>query len=400
MSEKRRDSRGRVLRNGEYQRKDGRYSFVYKGTDGKQHTVYSSRLDARDRLPDDARQTLALRELEEQILRSQYRGLSDFGGNMTVMQLVERYVETRQDVRETTRIGYGTVLNVLKKDPFSETRIDKVKLSDAKLWLISLNRSGKKYSSLHNIRGVLRPAFQMAVEDELIGRNPFDFELGTVIANDSKKRDALTPEWEERIMAFIKEDRIFSKYYDGIYILLNTGLRISEFCGLTPEEVDFENRCIHVNGQLVRYSSMIKAYEPTKTEAGRRDVPMSEEVMACFRRIAENRRVPCEEVEIDGKSGFYFVDKNGMPMVAMHWEHYFQHIRAKYNSHYREQMPPFSPHICRHTFSTKMARKGMNPKNLQYIMGHSEYSVTMDTYTHLGFDDARKDFDRIMEADK
>lgn len=54
------------------------------------------------------------------------------------------------------------------------------------------------------------------------------------------------------------------------------------------------------------------------------------------------------------------------------------------------------PHVCRHTFCSKMARKGMNPKNLQYIMGHSEYSVTMDTYTELGFDDALEDFRKVL----
>ena len=83
-------------------------------------------------------------------------------------------------------------------------------------------------------------------------------------------------------------------------------------------------------------------------------------------------------------------------MVALHWEKYMQHIREKYNKKYKLQLPKITPHVCRHTFCSKMARKGMNPKNLQYIMGHSEYSVTMDTYTELGFDDALEDFRKVL----
>ena len=397
MSTKRRDSKGRVLHNGEYQRKDGRYSYKYTDSSGKTKFLYSSRLEKRDRIPDGALEKPSLRELEEQVLRNRFNGIADFGGDLTVLELAERYISTRTSVKESTRAGYQTTLNILKNDPFAQTRIDKVRLSDAKLWLIKLHKKdGRKYSSIHNIRGVLRPAFQMALEDELIRRNPFDFELGSVIADDSRKREALTPEQEEKFLNFIKEDRHFTKYYDAIYILLNTGLRISEFCGLIPDDIDFENECIHVNGQLVRHSSMVKAFETTKTEAGRRDVPMTPQVMDSFRNIMFYREKPLFEPEIDGRSGFFFLDKNGMPMVALHWEHYFQHIRAKYNAHYKEPLPIITPHVCRHTFCSKMARAGMNPKCLQYIMGHSEIAVTMNTYTHLTFDDAKKDMKKVL----
>ena len=67
---------------------------------------------------------------------------------------------------------------------------------------------------------------------------------------------------------------------------------------------------------------------------------------------------------VDGMTGFLFLDKNDMPMVALHWEKYFQHIREKYNSIYKVQMPPITPHVCRHTFCSNMAKSGMNPKML------------------------------------
>ena len=85
-------------------------------------------------------------------------------------------------------------------------------------------------------------------------------------------------------------------------------------------------------------------------------------------------------------------------MVAMHWEKYFQHICEKYNRIYKEQMPKITPHVCRHTYCSNMARLGMNPKVLQYLMGHSDISVTLNTYTHLGFNDAAKEIQKLSAA--
>lgn len=81
----------------------------------------------------------------------------------------------------------------MKKEEFDRQRIDKVRLSEAKAWLIKLQQvGGRGYSSIHSIRGVLRPSFQMAVDDDLIRRNPFGFELASVFVNDSVTIEAIT----------------------------------------------------------------------------------------------------------------------------------------------------------------------------------------------------------------
>ena len=90
---------------------------------------------------------------------------------------------------------------------------------------------------------------------------------------------------------------------------------------------------------------------------------------------------------IDGYSGFLFYDDNGRPLVAMHWQHRFNHMVGRYNDIYRVQMPNITPHVCRHTYCSNMAKSGMNPKTLQYLMGHSDIGVTLNTYTHLGLED-------------
>ena len=400
MSEKRRDKRGRVLRHGESQRQDGRYVFRYQDLYGQTRCVYSWRLDKNDRIPSGKKMELSLREKEKQIEQDLFNGIVPNGGDITVLELVEKYVSLKQGVRHNTTTGYNTVINILKKEPFGAKRIDKVHISDAKAWLINMQKAGRRYSSIHAIRGVVRPAFAMAVADDLIKKNPFDFELASVVVNDSVTRQAISRKQERAYLEFVKNDKHFCKYYDGIYILFKTGLRISEFCGLTKSDIDFKAMNIRVARQLQRSRDMQYYIEEPKTESGSRLIPMTLEVAECFRRIIKARGKVKIEPVIDGYTGFLFLDKNGMPMVALHWEHYMKHILEKYNSIYKVPLPIITPHVCRHTFCSNMARSGMNPKTLQYIMGHSDISVTLNTYTHLGFEDAKTEMERIGMAEK
>ena len=399
MSEKRRDNKNRILHNGEIQKADGRYRFKYQDINGRTSYVYSWRLDKNDPTPKGKPRDLSLREKEKQIEQDLFNQVVPNGGNLTVIQLVEKYVSLKTGVRQTTVTGYKTVINVLKKEPFGRIRIDKVKTSDAKAWLIKLQKKdGRGYSSIHSIRGVLRPAFEMALNDDLIRKNPFAFELSSVVVNDSVTREAITRKQERDLLKFIKEDAHFCRYYDAIYILFNTGLRISEFCGLTIKDIDFKKMRINVERQLQRSSNMEYIIEKPKTESGTRFVPMTKEVAECFKNIIATRVNPRVEPMVDGIVGFLCLDKNDMPMVALHWEKYMQHIREKYNSIYKVQMPCVTPHVCRHTFCSKMAKSGMNPKTLQYIMGHADISVTLNTYTHVNFEDAQNEMERLSSV--
>lgn len=399
MSEKRRDNRNRILRNGESQRKDGRYAYKYIDATGKQQFVYSWKLEKTDKLPEGKRDCLSLREKERQILRDLDDQIAPRGGEMTVLELVQKYIRQKTGVRPNTEAGYQTVVNILKQEKFGGMRIDRVKTSDAKCWLIRLQKDGRSYSSIHSIRGVVRPAFQMAVEDDLIRKNPFEFQLATVVVNDSVTREAISRKQERAFLEFVKNDKHFSRYYEGIYILLKTGLRISEFVGLTLADLDMVNRIITVDHQLQRTSKMEYIIEATKTTSGTRKIPMTDDVYACFERIIANRQKPKVEPIIGGKWGFLYLDKNGMPMVALHWEKYFQHICQKYNSIYKVPMPKVTPHVCRHTYCSNMAKSGMNPKTLQYLMGHSDIGVTLNTYTHISFEDAQKELKRVVNGE-
>ena len=394
---KRRDNKGRVLQMGEVQLDSGRYMYRYQTPFGQRKSVYSWRLTASDPTPAGRKQEKSLREKIKDI-EKQLR-LDTFCEDLTVCELVEKYIATKTGVAHSTKTGYKFVQNILAKEPFGQRKIANVKTSDAKIFLINMQKNGRGYSTIHTVRGVLRPAFQMAADDDMIIKNPFQFELHTVVVNDSVKRDALTREQERKFLQFIKEDSHYGKYYDAFFILFKTGLRISEFCGLTIKDIDFKNNVLKVNHQLQRTSDMKYICGPTKTENGIRDIPMKPEVAAAFKRIIENRPKPKIEPVVDGYVGFLFLDKNGKPRVALHWEKYFQLSVEKYNSIYKVQMPKITPHVCRHTCCTNLAKSGMNPKVLQYIMGHGDISVTLDTYTHMKAEDAWDEMERLGMLD-
>lgn len=393
---KRRDKKNRVLRRGESQRPDGKYQFKYS-IDGIPHFVYSWRLEPTDKMPEGKKPTPSLREMEKAIGRDIEQMLDPTCRNMTVMELVERYLSTKTGVKPSTKQNYGTIKNLLAKEEFSRKRIKEVKTSDAKLFLIKMQSDGKRHSTIKSVRGVLRPAFQMAVDDDLLVKNPFGFELAGGVVNDSVTREAITKDQMRKFLKFVHDDNVYCKYYEAVYILFHTGMRISEFCGLTIKDIDFEHNVVNIDHQLQRMSNMELIIEPTKTRAGTRKLPITEDVAMMFRAIIEDRPKPKIEKMVGGYSGFLYLDKNDLPEVALHWEHRFRHMVNRYNEIYRVQMPKITSHVCRHTYCSNMAKAGMNPKTLQYLMGHSDIGVTMNTYTHLGLEDAQDEMIRMEE---
>lgn len=103
---------------------------------------------------------------------------------------------------------------------------------------------------------------------------------------------------------------------------------------------------------------------------------------------------------VDGHAGFLYIDQNGTPYVSMHWQNQFRHMVYRYNDIYKHQLPNITPHVCRHTYCSNMAKSGINPKTLQYLMGHSDIGVTLNTYTHLGLDDAVVEVARLKEEER
>jgi len=383
MSAKRKDAKGRILKTGESQRKDALYQYRYTDNFGKRQTIYSSTLQE-------------LRQKEAEIDECTKAGTNYASGDITVSELLTRYLALQQGRRYNTQVGYTFVQNLVGKDSFGQRIIRNIKVSDAKLWFIKLSREGRSFSTICSIRGVLKPAFQMAFEEDIIRKNPFAFKMD-IIPNDTKKREALTPQQQVSFMTFIRDDEHYCECYDEYVVLLETGVRISEFVGLTRNDLDFEKRRIHVDHQLVKRRTGEYYIEKTKTESGDRYIPMTDRCGESLKNILFNRPKPKVETIVNGCTGFLFLDKKGKPKVALHFEHQMKRAVEKYNSTHDEPLPTITPHVFRHTFCTNMARAGMDVKSLQYLMGHSDVNVTLNVYTHIGYEHAAESMAKIID---
>lgn len=386
MSEKRRDNRGRILRPGEGQRPNLTYFFRYHGSGDKKKWNYAYAPTLEE-----------LRKKEEAIQRDLMDGIDYSGGEITVSELVDRYINLRRGLKENSMRAYGSAIARVHNDPFGQRKIKSVKLSDAKGWFVSLHDEGLKLNTISVIQSVVRPAFEMAVDDDMIRKNPFKFKLSDVVPNDAYVRKALTKAQQERYLQFIR-DYGQGNYYDDIVILLGTGLRVSELYGLTRSDIDFERRCIHVQRQLCRTADKPYFVAPPKTQSGFRSIPMTDTVYMAFKRVVERRGAPSVEMMIDGCTGFLFLDKDGRPKVAMHLENYMRRMQKRYIKLYGKTIPNVTPHVLRHTFCTNAQQALLDVKSLQYVMGHSTASVTLDVYTHSDYDSAEKAFRRIAAA--
>ena len=381
MSEKRKDKKGRIFRSGEGQRPNKTYFYRYhRNGDKKWSYVYAPTLEE-------------LRQKEEVIQRDLLDGIDYAGGEITVAELVDRYINLRRGLKENSMRAYGSAINRIHTDPFGSRMIRSVRLSDGKGWFVSLHDKGLKQNTIGILQSVLRPAFEMAVDDDMIRKNPFKFKLSDVIPNDAYVRSALTKAQQERYLQFIR-DHGKDNYYDDIVILLGTGLRVSELYGLTKADIDFDRRCIHINKQLCRTADKPYFIAPPKTSSGNRSIPMTDTDYMAFRRVLENRGHPKVEVMVDGYSGFLFLDKDGKPKVAMHLENYMRGMQRKYIKKHGNTLSRVTPHVLRHTFCTNMQQAGIDIKSLQYLMGHSNASVTLDVYTHTDYNVVKRAFDQ------
>lgn len=370
--QKRRDSRGRVLKTGESQRKDGLYQYRYTDIRGKRHVVYNSDLSK-------------LREQETIITKELLNGFDFASGNITVIELVRAYTDLKKSaVKRNTIANYNKILKRLQNEDFGHMIIRNIKMSQAKSWFKSLSDQGLKRNSINQIKGVLKPAFEMAVQDDIVHKNPFNFRLDFLPSSSSSK-DALSPETVDKFFNFVQSDPYAVKYLDIYIILLGTGMRIGELCGLTFRDIDLRKRRIDITHQLNRKEGGGLYVATPKTSSSIRSIPMSDPVFEAFRRVVTRRPQLQVEPMIDGYTGFLFVNPSGSIMINTYVSKAIWNAIRRYNETHDDLLPSFSPHSFRHTFCTNLIDAGVNVKTVQYLMGHSSATITLDVYTHSNY---------------
>ena len=387
MANSRKDHKGRKLREGESWRSDGRYSYRY--TDirtGKRLTIY-----AQD-LPE-------LREKEKQIAKDMEDNILTDGAikKMTLNTLFIRYMSTRE-LAESTRTNYINTWNNRVKDEIGNIKVVQMLPSHVKAYYAKLSKAGYAYSTIKFIHNMLYPALEMAVDDDIIRKNPAKGSISDY-GRPAEEREALTLSQQEKMLAFVQKHNVYNAYYPMLTIMIGTGLRCGELIGLTWKDIDTKARTVSIDHQLI-YKNLGDGcrfhISTPKTESGVRTIPMTQDVLKAFE---EQRKInfmlgKSKDVEVEGYKGFVFMAKKGRPLMPSAVNNVLYNIVDAYNmeevkaakkEHRKaELLPKISAHIMRHTACTRMAECRMDIKVLQYIMGHAHIDVTMEVYNHLG----------------
>ena len=339
MPDKRKDNKGRVLKDGESQRSNGTYQYRYRDVNNNRRYVYAPTLNE-------------LRKKESEIARDLVDGIDYRAGEMTVADLSTMYVDQKHNLRTNSKRSYNYVISILGKYRFSNRATRSVKPSDAKAFFIKLHDDSYSYNTIMQVRKLLKAAFDMAVEDDRIRKNPFNFPLSDILTNDVSERMALTDTQLQNFLEFVRSGKYY-KHYDELVILSGTGLRVSEMCGLTLQDVDFINNRICVNKQLLMDNNGNYYIEKPKTSISNRYIPMSPSVRQAFQRTIQSRNNPRVEHMINGVTGFVFLTRNKTPKVAEHIRDSLRTILRVYNKTHTEPLC-ITPHVFRHTFITNM----------------------------------------------
>lgn len=386
-SEKNKHSRRTLRTNEYYNPKTKRYEYHYKDCFGKERVISSYRLEVMDQLPNGKKSSKSLREKEAELNAQLENSIDIDGAKLTLLEVVDRYLKylyNRKSLAHNTKVGYNVTVNNLKQYKLGYMEIGKIRPQHCEEWLDDMKKKHRG-SSIQTQISLIKRAFEYALDYDYIVKNPF--RNITTDKSDSKKMDALSVKDMNRFLDFCSKDVHSAHCYDMIYVLFWTGLRVSELCGLTLDDIDMDNRMVKVDKQL-QCVNHVHVILPTKTTNGERIIPMTDGVYQCFERVIKNRYImgdiepACYDERGNKYEGFVFLaTRSRKTIVRSHVEEYLQNCIKRFNNaNIENPIRKFEPHICRHTFATNM--QYLPPKTLQYILGHGNISTTMNNYVN------------------
>lgn len=389
MTERRKDSKGRVLKENESQRKDGTYCYRWRTSDHKRHVVYARTLDE-------------LREKEQTVLRDKSDGIRTDAQKVTLNDIFDLWVQLKKGLKENTFQNYIYMYEQFVSNDLGQCKIVKLKRSDIRRFYNRLiDNHCLKISTVDNIHTVLHQVIDIAVDDGYLRNNISDNALKELKQSRNlfaEKKKALTRQEQDIFLNFLKSSELYNHWYPIFALMLGTGLRVGEATGLTWNDVDFENNTLSVNHTLVYFNhskgGCYFGVNTPKTRAGERTVPLIESVREAIlqeKAYQETNNIKCN-VRIDGFTDFIFVNRFGNTQHQGTLNKALRRIIRDCNQEILDKakenkrvvlLPKFSCHTLRHTFTTRLCESGINIKVIQSILGHADISTTLDIYADV-----------------
>lgn len=258
-------------------------------------------------------------------------------------------------------------------------QVNSIVASDIQQMINDMVKEGLSYSTIKKSYDALNQRFKLAIKQGQVNKNPI---LGVELPiQKNKKSSEIHFFTEEQCKELIKESRrIYSSNNQNVYrlgelvpFLIFTGLRIGEAIALEWNDVDFENKIITINKNVVEVKSketgkyILEKQDSTKTDSSTRMVPLSNSAIECIKNLKQ----------INGNKKFVFASKTGKYISPSNFNRMFRGIQKslKYEV-------VLGVHSLRHTFATLMLNKGIDVKIVSELLGHSNVSVTYNIYIH------------------
>ena len=400
--EKRYDKKHRLLRTGEIQWADGYYTYRWTSRDGKRHSFTTSTLEE-------------LRTKEEEVRRDVSDGIRVSSQNITVNDMFELWKHLKRGLKDNTYQNYCYMYNQFVAEDIGKLRIRKLKRSDVKSFYNKLvDERGLKIATVDNVHTVLHQVLELAVEDNYVRNNVSDNllrELKQTHHFDEGHKRALTiPEQELFLNYLASEKTPYHHWYPIFAVMVGTGMRVGEICGLRWDDIDLENGMIDVKHTLVYYNHAVDGcyfnIHTPKTNAGERQIPMLERVKEAFemeKAYQEYNHMKCN-ISVDGFTNFIFINRFGNLQHQGTLNKALRRIIRDCNDSQLMKgrknlvlLPNFSCHSLRHTFTTRLVEAGVNIKVIQELCGHARSDVTLDIYTTVTKELKQREFGDFEE---
>lgn len=387
MSKNGKSIKGAILKEGEYQRKNGTFEYKWRDKRGNRHSIYAKTLDE-------------LRDKEIDVLKDVIDGIRTDKNIITINDLYYRWLQLKKGLKNNTFQNYQFCYRQFVECDFGKTKLIDIKRTDVRAFYNYLADSRHlKITTIDNIHTVLHQVLELGVEDDYLRYNPSDNalkELKRAHNHDSEKRRALTLEEQTLFEDFLSRQGQYHRWYPIFTVMMWTGMRVGEICGLRWSDIDLENETISVNHTLVYYDRGGNercgfAVNTPKTDAGTRIIPMLPKVKEAFlmeKEYQEEVGLKCN-VTIDGYTDFIFINRFGNTQHQATLNKALRRIIRDCNYDVLDKnknledvviLPKFSNHSLRHTFTTRMCEAGVNIKAMQDILGHADVETTMDIY--------------------
>lgn len=384
-SNKRKDKKGKVLRKGESQKKNNLYMYRWVDNNKKRQCCYADSLEK-------------LREKEKEIEKNMMIGISRT--SITLGEQIEIYLQTKSNLAKTTKSNYQYYYeHSIKESKLGKMKVTDIKKSDILLFYKYHSDSGYSAGTIKILQRIIRPALQLACDDNVILKNPAE-GCTKDYSTELEKKYALTFYEEKEFLERIQSRPRMKRYYPMYAIMLKTGLRISEAIGLTWDDVDMDKRHIDINHQ-VQWRTVNNEYiiyaSKTKTNAGTRIIPMTDEVYKLFlvQRKVWFATTKAADFEVDGYKNFVFVSH--VTGKCMNHNNVRRMLRSivSMNENREVQLPHISPHILRHTAATRLAESGCDIKVMQYLLGQTDIRTTMRIYNHVDTERVKRELEKL-----